>query len=106
MFLSVLRKDDLGLREIDVWDCIVRWGMRQIKEIESGQLEKENILKWSQDGLEELKDMLDSVIPLIRFNQITPIEFYKEIEPYKKIIDKELYNEIVQIYLSSNDDNS
>src|SRR5437763_14678364 len=118
MFMSILKKDDLELREIDIWDCVIRWGvgqienlmqLKRIKEIESGQLlpkfkkqkiklEKENILEWSKDHLKELKDTLEDIIPLIRFNQITSTEFHKEIEPYKKIIDKELYEKITQIH--------
>src|SRR5947209_2218731 len=118
MFILILKKDDLELREIDIWDCVIRWGVGQIKnlvqlkrieEIESGQLlpkfkkqkiklEKENILEWNNDYLKELKDILVDIIPLIRFNQITPTEFHKEIEPYKKIIDNELYEEITQIH--------
>src|SRR5438874_2235689 len=66
------------------------------------KLEKENILEWNKDHLKELKDMLEDVIPLIRFNQITSTEFHKEIEPYKEIIDKELYEEIIQIYHNNN----
>ena len=117
MFISILKKDDLKLREINIWDCVIRWGMGQIgnpeqlkriKEIELGQLlskfkkqkiklEKENILEWSKDHLKELKNILEDVIPLIRFNQITSTEFHKEIEPYKEIIDKELYEEVIQI---------
>src|SRR6266542_6802468 len=46
MFMSILKKDDLELREIDIWNCVIRWGMGQIEnleqlkrieEIESGQ---------------------------------------------------------------------
>src|SRR5438105_887297 len=103
VFMSILKKDDLELREIDIWDCVIRWGvgqienleqLKRIKEIESGQylpkfkkqkikLEKENILEWNKDHLKELKDILGDIIPLIRFNQITSTEFHKEIEPYK-----------------------
>src|SRR6266511_3653051 len=118
MFILILKNDDLELREIDIWDCVIRWGvgqienlvqLKRIEEIESGQLlpkfkkqkiklEKENILEWNNDYLKELKDILVDIIPLIRFNQITPTEFHKEIEPYKKIIDKGLYEEITQIH--------
>ena len=110
MFMTILKKDDLELMEIDIWNCVIRWGMGQIgnqeqlkriKEIELGQLlskfknqeiklEKENILECNKDHLKELKDILGDIIPLIRFNQITSTEFHKEIEPYKKIIDKKL----------------
>jgi hypothetical protein len=68
---------------------------RLVKKI---KLEKENISEWSKDDIEELKNMLDNVIPLIRFSQITSTEFHEKIEPYKKIVDKELYEEIIQIY--------
>src|SRR5947208_17167919 len=73
MFMSILKKDDLESREIDIWDCVIRWGMGQIEnleqlkrieEIESGQhlsefkkqkikLEKENILELNKDHLKE-----------------------------------------------------
>ena len=118
VFMSILKKDDLELREIDIWDCVIRWGvgqienleqLKRIKEIESGQylpkfkkqknkLGKENILEWNKDHLKELKDVLGDVISLIRFNQITSTEFHKEVEHYKEIIDKKLYEEIIQIY--------
>src|SRR6266511_1744536 len=125
MFMTILKKDDLELREIDIWDCVIRWGvgqienlmqLKRIKEIELDQLlpkfkkqkiklEKENILEWNKDHLKELKDILGDIIPLIRFNQITSTEFHKEIEPYKEIIDKELYEEIIQIYHNNSNDN-
>src|SRR5439155_11286302 len=94
MFISILKKDDLGLREIDSWDCVIRWGMGQIKNLKqtkkSEESKKENILEWNKDDLKELKNLLDNVMPLIRFNQITPTEFHKEVEPYKRIIDEKL----------------
>src|SRR5437773_2653 len=94
MFMSILKKDDLELREINIWDCVIRWGMGQvenleqlkrIEEIESGQylpkfkkqkikLEKENILELNKDHLKELKDILGDIVSLIRFNQITSTE--------------------------------
>ena len=63
MFMTILKKDDLELMEIDIWDCVIRWGvgqienlvqLKRIKEIELDQLlpkfkkqkiklEKENI---------------------------------------------------------------
>src|SRR5436305_12086280 len=77
MFMTILKKDDLELMEIDIWNCVIRWGMGQIgnqeqlkriKEIELGQLlskfknqeiklEKENILECNKNHLKELKDI-------------------------------------------------
>ena len=32
MFMSILKRDDLGLKEIDVWNCIIKWGIGQSEE--------------------------------------------------------------------------
>src|SRR5205085_8293483 len=84
MFMYILKKDDLELREIDIWDCVIRWGvgqienlvqLKRIQEIELDQhlpkfkkqkikLEKENILELNKDHLKELKNILEDVIPL------------------------------------------
>src|SRR6266480_2155941 len=26
IFISILKNDDLELKEIDIWDCVIRWG--------------------------------------------------------------------------------
>src|SRR5437016_2682429 len=33
-FMYILKKDDLELREIEIWDCVIRWGVRQIENLE------------------------------------------------------------------------
>src|SRR5437764_616119 len=98
MLVTILKKGDLELREIEIWDYVIEWGLGQIenleeekrrKEIESGQLlpkfkklktkfEGENILEWYQGYHKELKNILDNILPLIRFDQITSTEFHEK----------------------------
>src|SRR5207237_92550 len=80
---------------IKIWDYVVQWGAGQNKEI----LEK-NISEWNENGFEKMKNNLKDIIPLIRFDQITSIDFYKKIRPYEKALDKNVYEDILQYYLN------
>src|SRR6185369_17195403 len=33
MFMTILERDDLELKEIDIWDCIIKWGIGQNEEL-------------------------------------------------------------------------
>src|SRR5437763_17190223 len=33
MLITILKKDDLGLDEIDIWDHVIQWGIGQNKEL-------------------------------------------------------------------------
>src|SRR2546429_3240393 len=66
MLLTILESDFLELNEIKIWDYVIQWGIGQNKEV----LEK-NISEWSKDDFKKMKNNLDGVIPLIRFDQIT-----------------------------------
>src|SRR6266542_941729 len=47
-----------------------------------------------------MKNNLKDIIPLIRFDQITSADFYKKIRPYKKALDENVYEDILQYYLN------
>ena len=94
MLISILERGDLELNEIDVWDYIVQWGIRQNQTLDK------NISAWTKDDFKELKKILQDIIPLIRFKNISSNDFYDKINPYKKIIDKEIYNELFQYYIN------
>ena len=51
MFMSILKRDDLGLKEIDVWNCIIKWGIGQSEE----KLNKD-ISNWNKDDFINLKN--------------------------------------------------
>src|SRR3989442_1401301 len=33
-FMSIIERDDLELKEIEIWDIVVQWGIGQDKELE------------------------------------------------------------------------
>src|SRR6266511_1828214 len=94
MLITILKKDDLKIYEINIWDHVIQWGIGQNKELEK------DTSKWNKEDFNILKDILEDIIPLIRFVEIKSKDFHKKIAPFKKIFDKELYKEILEYYLN------
>ena len=89
-FISILKRDDLGLKEIDIWDYVIRWGIGQNEE----KMNKD-VSEWDDDDFIKLKNTLNGIIPLVRFNQISSDDFFKKIKPYKKMFNEMVYKEIL-----------
>ena len=47
-----------------------------------------------------MKNILRRCIPFIKFNDLTSNEFYNNVFPYKKILPKELREELIDYFLN------
>src|SRR6185369_2776851 len=48
MFMTMLERDDLELKEIDIWDCLIKWGIGQNEEL------KKDIKEWKKEDFIKL----------------------------------------------------
>src|SRR6266511_4612502 len=58
----------------------------------------ENISEWKKDDFKKLKYVLDDIIPLIRFSEISRESFYIKVNPYKIIFDDDIYEKLLRYY--------
>ncbi|GBB98679.1 hypothetical protein RclHR1_00330006 [Rhizophagus clarus] len=91
----LLKQDDLHTDEIFIWDCLIKWGIEQTPGLGSMNSDR---TKWNNENHEALKKTLDQFIPLIRFVDISPAEYFDKIRPYKTIIPNHIYEEIEEFY--------
>ncbi|GBC11630.2 hypothetical protein GLOIN_2v1868421 [Rhizophagus irregularis DAOM 181602=DAOM 197198] len=54
---------------------------------------------WSDDDLKSMKKILQHCLPLIRFFSLSSIEFSQKVRPYQKLLDQQLYEELLNSYL-------
>src|SRR6266542_3674573 len=94
MLIAILKKDDLGLDEINIWNCVIQWGIGQDKELEK------DISEWKEKDFKTLKGILEDIIPLIRFSEIKSGEFSRKIRPYRKVFNEDIYEEILDYYFN------
>ncbi|RHZ73591.1 hypothetical protein Glove_230g5 [Diversispora epigaea] len=94
--VSILKRDDLKVEEIKIWDYVIKWGIAQNPTLPADSKE------WSKKNFEALKITLQRCLPLIRYFNISGEDILKKVKPYKKILEKQLWGDIIQHSISPN----
>ncbi|RGB37355.1 hypothetical protein C1646_756974 [Rhizophagus diaphanus] len=81
--------------EIQVWEHVIKWGFTQNPELPSDPT------NFSKNDFNILRNTLQQCVPYIRFHNLTSKEFLKKVKPYKKILPKELYNDLLEYFLDN-----
>ncbi|RHZ70948.1 hypothetical protein Glove_264g10 [Diversispora epigaea] len=88
--VSLLKRNDLQTEEGKIWDYVIKWGISQNPTLPT------NLEEWSKENFLTLKTTLQQFLPLIRYFHISNEEIIEKIMPYKKILDKQLWKDIIQ----------
>ncbi|CAG8467963.1 2468_t:CDS:2 [Funneliformis caledonium] len=103
IFSGILQRDDLVMKEIDVWDMLLTWGINQeprLGEYGEGNMISQIVEKWCDEEFETLRDRLKNCIQFVRFSDISPEDFFVKIRPLKNIFPEDLYEEILWKFIS------
>ncbi|GBC09562.1 hypothetical protein RclHR1_08990006 [Rhizophagus clarus] len=91
----ILKRGDLNLPEIEVWESLIKWGLAQDETL------NQDVTKWNEDNFNHFQRILYKFIPLIRFYEISSDDYYNKVKPYKKILSKELRSDITKFHMVS-----
>src|SRR5437868_7117368 len=89
----ILKRDDLNLSEIEIWENLIKWGLEQEKTL------NKDVFKWHQDEFNAFERILHKLIPLIRFYEISSDDYFNKVRPYEEILSKELRNDIYKFHM-------
>ncbi|RGB25046.1 hypothetical protein C1646_747525 [Rhizophagus diaphanus] len=95
ILFDLLERDDLQIKEIIVWDYLIKWGIEQTTGLGNKNSDR---AKWNNKDYDELKKTLNQFIPLIRFTEISRADFFDKVRPYRIIIPNHIYDEIEEFY--------
>ncbi|UZO02744.1 uncharacterized protein OCT59_021223 [Rhizophagus irregularis] len=98
LLVTIIKNDNHQMSEIQVWEHVIKWGFAQNPELPSDPT------SFSKDDFNTLKNTLQQCIPFIRFRNLTSKEFLKKVKPYKKILPKELYNDLLEYFLDNDNE--
>ncbi|RHZ75048.1 hypothetical protein Glove_217g7 [Diversispora epigaea] len=88
--VSILKRDDLQMKESEIWDYLIKWGTARNPTL------PENLEEWSDENFNTLKTTLQQCLPLFRCFHISNPDVMFKIKPYKKILDKQIWNDLKQ----------
>ncbi|GBC06586.1 hypothetical protein RclHR1_06940003 [Rhizophagus clarus] len=89
----ILKRDDLNLEEIKIWEYLVKWGLAQDRSL------NQDTTRWDKDDYSVFKRILHKFIPLIRFYEISSEDYFNKVKPYEDVIPKELRDDILKSYM-------
>ncbi|CAG8505176.1 6391_t:CDS:2 [Funneliformis caledonium] len=100
---TLLQNQGLTIKEVEKWESIIKWGIHHSFTTPTIDYNTRipDVTLWTKDKFRDLAKTLQKFIPLIDFHKIEPENFYEEVKPFKKIIDKSLYDEILKYYIVS-----
>jgi hypothetical protein len=94
--ISLIRRDDLQMKETEIWENVLKWGLAQNPTLISDPD------TWTDDDFKAMEKTLQDCLPLIRFFSLSSEEFVQKVHPYKKLLKPKLYDELFKSYLDSN----
>ncbi|GES95794.1 hypothetical protein GLOIN_2v583538 [Rhizophagus clarus] len=91
----LLKRDDLGIEEIDIWGFLIKWGIKNSDVPPESDLEN-----FSSEDFLNLENTLHNLLPLIRFFNISSKDFYHKVWPFELILPKKLRQDLLSYYLT------
>src|SRR5256886_13193932 len=91
----LLKRDDLNVDETEIWESLLKWGVAR-------QNMKNDPTKWSKEDVTKIERELYKFIPLIRFYDIEPTDFFYKVYCYKDILPQDLIHDLLEFYIVPN----
>ncbi|EXX57433.1 BTB/POZ protein [Rhizophagus irregularis DAOM 181602=DAOM 197198] len=98
ILLGLLKRDDLTMDEIELWDNLIRWGIAQNSELNGKNIT--NLNRWNKKDFLILKNTLDPFISHIRYFNISSEDFHSKIWPFKRVLPEALFENIISFYFA------
>jgi hypothetical protein len=91
----LLKRDDLNMEEIEIWENLLKWCFAQ-------QNVMNDPTKWSKDDITKIERSLHRFIPLIRFYDIEPTEFFYKVYYCKDVLPQDLIHNLLEFHIVPN----
>ncbi|KAG9285286.1 hypothetical protein G9A89_001420 [Geosiphon pyriformis] len=92
---SILSRDDLNMDESEILEKIIEWGVAKL----SNGIQLEKVLNWTDENFEAFKESIGELLPLIRFFNISSVDYYYKVKPFARILPGTLYEDLLHHYL-------
>lgn len=92
--INIIERNDLQIDEIVIWEAVIRWGIGKLPSL------SEDVKEWTNKDFIKLRKVVKNLLPHIRFFNISGLDHRTKIRPFKKILGKELREEIKDFFFA------
>ncbi|EXX62525.1 uncharacterized protein OCT59_025432 [Rhizophagus irregularis] len=94
--VKLIKRDDLQMKEIEVWEHVLKWGLAQNPTL------LPDPDTWSDDDFKKMENTLQHCLSLIRFFSLSSKEFLEKVRPYKSLLKRQFYEDLLNSHLNPN----
>ncbi|CAB4412217.1 unnamed protein product [Rhizophagus irregularis] len=91
--VQLIKRDDLQMKELEVWEHVLKWGLTKNPTL----LPDPN--DWSDEDFKTMENTLQHCLPWIRFFSLSSKEFLQKVHPYKKLLRRQVYENLLNSHL-------
>src|SRR5436305_12417828 len=91
----LLKRDGLNMDEIEIWEGLLKWCFAQ-------QNLKNDPANWSKEDITKIERSLYRFVPLIRFYDIGPTDFFYKVYKHKDILPQDLIHGLLEFHIVPN----
>jgi hypothetical protein len=91
--ISLIKRDDLQMKEVDVWEHVLKWGLAQNPTL------LPDPITWTDNDFNTMKITLQNCLPFVRFFCLSSKEFSFKVRPYQKLLNNQFYDDLLNSYL-------
>jgi hypothetical protein len=91
--ISIIKRDDLKMDEVKIWDYVLKWGLARNPTLSPDPA------NWSTDDFNTMKATLQNCLPYIRFFGLSSKDFLRQVRPYRKLLKDNLYEDLLAYHL-------
>ncbi|GBC25558.1 uncharacterized protein OCT59_019989 [Rhizophagus irregularis] len=96
ILLDIIANKNHFLNPIEIWDKLMEWAIDQSNELPS------DVTKWTDINVTIFKKLIQPFISHINFQEITRVDFFQKIKPFKNVFDDKFYIKILEHYSFNN----
>ncbi|GBC09992.1 hypothetical protein RclHR1_09260006 [Rhizophagus clarus] len=97
--IALIQRDNFQVNTIQVWEHVLKWGVAQNPELPTDPS------SYSKDDFNIIKNTLKNLIPFIKFLNLGYKEFLDKVYPYKKILPKDLRDDLIRHFINQSNSN-
>jgi BTB And C-terminal Kelch len=71
--ISLIKRDDLQMKEVEVWEHVLKWGL------EKNPTFLPDPMTWSDNDFETMQNTLQHCLPLVRFFSLSSDDFFQKV---------------------------
>ncbi|EXX74895.1 uncharacterized protein OCT59_025307 [Rhizophagus irregularis] len=93
LLISLIKRDNLQMKEVEIWEHVLKWGLAQNPTLVSDPND------WSDNDFKTMENTLQYCLPFVRLFSLSSKEFSDKVRPYQKLFKRQSYEDLLNSYL-------